>query len=130
MDFSVIKSLNLPIGEYVIYGSWPLDIHGIRPSRDIDILASKNLWIQLCNRYPNDIFENPKKIFIKEMAIEFFVNWVNINTPEEEIINNYELFNWLPFAKLQYVLEWKQNWNREKDKKDVELIMEYLAKNK
>lgn len=93
MDFSIIKTLDLPIGEYVIYGSGPLDIRGIRPSQDIDILVSPKLWTQLCEQYPEKISKNPTKITIEEMSIEFFVNWINIKTPKEEIIKNYELFN-------------------------------------
>jgi hypothetical protein len=42
-----VKSLNLPIGQYVVFGSGPLQIHGIRESNDVDLLVLPGLFEKL-----------------------------------------------------------------------------------
>ena len=42
-----IKSLNLQIGTYVVYGSCPMAIMGLREANDIDLYVSPNIYKQL-----------------------------------------------------------------------------------
>ena len=44
----------------------------------------------------------------------------------DELFNDSELINGHKFVKLKYVIIWKKALGRDKDKRDVELIKDYL----
>jgi hypothetical protein len=48
----VLKKLNLPQNQYVVWGSGPLAIRAIRENKDIDLLVPKQLWNQLAQKLP------------------------------------------------------------------------------
>ena len=50
-ELRVVKMLDLPQNQYLIWGSGPLAIRGIRESWDIDLLVSKRLWSLLAKTY-------------------------------------------------------------------------------
>ena len=45
--FDQVKSLNLPLGKYVVVGGGVLAAHGIRDFKDIDILITEELFDEL-----------------------------------------------------------------------------------
>jgi len=115
-----LKKLNLQKEEYAIFGSGPLAIRGIRESQDIDIIVKPRLWNKLSKKYSK---ENDK--LIKIGSIEIYKNWVPWFKDINKIIEDADTFEGIRFAKLKYVLAWKKAYNREKDKKDIQLIKEY-----
>jgi len=42
--FQRVKDLKLPVGKYVLFGSAPMGIRGLRDCRDIDVLVTEDLW--------------------------------------------------------------------------------------
>jgi hypothetical protein len=44
----------------------------------------------------------------------------------QNIIDKAEIIDGLTFVRLEEVLKWKKMMNREKDKKDIEIIENYL----
>jgi hypothetical protein len=44
---SRVKELNLPLGEYCVFGSGVLEIYGIRKAKDVDLLVTENLYNKL-----------------------------------------------------------------------------------
>ncbi|MBN1779221.1 MAG: hypothetical protein JW816_03315 [Candidatus Buchananbacteria bacterium] len=123
IDFSVIKKLNLPVGTFAIFGSGPMAVRGIRESHDIDLIVRTSVWNDLSARH-EVIGEN--KNLIKIGNIEIWKDRVNLSDKIDEMIDNAEIINDLPFVKLSYLLEWKKFMNRDKDKKDIILIKQYL----
>ena len=120
-----LKDLNIDKKEYVIFGSGPLAIRNLITNSDIDLLVSQNLWNKLSKKHKIEKNANGfEKIEIKH--IEIYKDWTNTNYSEDKIIKDSEIINNLPFAKLKYVIKWKQNRNKEKDKKHLKLIKEYL----
>ncbi|MFH1522197.1 MAG: tRNA pseudouridine(55) synthase TruB [Patescibacteria group bacterium] len=119
-----LKALNLPKGRYALFGSTPLAIRNIRSNHDIDIIVKKDLWPNLIKKYPKRIKKQP--ICIKLDGIEIFKDWLNLSNKVEEMIDNAEIIDGLPFVKLNYLLEWKEYMDREKDKKDIKLVKKYL----
>jgi hypothetical protein len=133
-----VKSLNLPDKQFVVMGGAVLELKGIRKSSDIDIIVTKELFETLKKdsdwEYKSEIgslgnvmvesLENHKGISLYSHIygagdIDFFRN-----DPDkiEEIEGIY-------FVSLSNLLEVKSSsWNREKDKKDVELIRDYLSR--
>jgi len=121
-----LKDLNLPEGKFGIFGSGPLAIRNIREPHDLDIIVRKDLWDVLAEKYPQQIEGQSK--FIKIGNIEIRHNWANLSNKIDEIIDSAEMIENFPFVRLNYVLEWKEYVNREKDKNDIKLIKEYLSK--
>mgnify|MGYP001608235276 CR=1 len=58
--------------------------------------------------------------------IEFWHNWRPWYRDSSRFINNAEIIDGLPFVKLDYVLEWKKKFGREKDLKDIKTIEKFL----
>ena len=48
--FQKVKKLQLPQGEYALFGSAPLGIRGLKECSDIDIIVTQKLWKELKNK--------------------------------------------------------------------------------
>lgn len=123
--FDEVKKLNLLEGKFAIFGSGPLAVREIREARDVDIIAKKDLWEQLAEKYP---VSGEKKNLIKIENIEVWKDWTNLSDKIYEMIDTSDIIDSLPFVKLRYLIEWKKVMNREKDVCDLKLIEEYLTK--
>lgn len=120
-----LKKLNLPLKEYAIFGSGPLDIRKIRESNDLDIVVKKSLWNKLIKKYTS---KTDYLIQIGDIGV--YRTWPPWRENIDELIDDCEIIEGFPFIKLKYVLIWKKHINRDKDKKDVKLIENYLQKRK
>ncbi len=125
---SEIKELNLPLGQYVVFGSGPLVIHGIRETRDIDLLVTKELYSQLKNEVWEEKELDSGGNYLSKDVIEVDDSWSygSYNPAPEEIIAKAEIHHGIPFAPLTEVLKWKEAFGRPKDIQDAELIKEYI----
>ncbi|MBN2585603.1 hypothetical protein JXA59_03070 [Patescibacteria group bacterium] len=134
-----LRQLQLPEGEYVVFGSGPMGIRGIRDCGDLDLLITDWLWDQLVADGHQPIVKNfdmtdadGQSVHVHQEQLQIgnieLGRRFNIERTREEIMNDPDMFEGIPFAKLAYVLEWKRNFNRPKDKADVKLIEEYLSK--
>jgi hypothetical protein len=122
-----LKALNLPAGQYAIFGSGPLAIRNLRDAGDIDIIVTQELWDELAKKYPLHHKETVKGP-VTSMAvgnIEIYKDWLNLTPIVPELIETAETINDLPFVQLKYVIEWKNYMGRDKDKNDLKLIEEY-----
>jgi len=120
-----LVSLKLPLGSYAIFGSGPMAIRDIRESSDVDIIVKWELWDDLLLRYPGSLRSDPVSLDIK--GIEVFKTWLQLTDKVDEMIDRAEFIKDLPFVRLEYVIEWKQSFGREKDITDIKLIEGYLA---
>lgn len=123
-----LKSLQLPPEEYLIISSGPLAIHNIRECNDLDIIVSDELFAKLSEKYPVEVGENVSKIHFGN------IECIHRNTKQDDEYDfdnqraKTEIIDGIPFQDLQSCLYFKEKGEREKDKKDVELIKEYLKK--
>jgi hypothetical protein len=131
--FDKVRKLKLPIGKYVVVGG-VMEAHGIRPARDIDIVVAKDLFDELsknkwseCRVYPK-YYYGIKKILKKEGldVISHYSFEDKYYCPLEELVKNADIINGIPFAPIAELLKWKKTALREKDKKDIILIENYL----
>lgn len=130
---SRVKELNLPLGSYAVFGSGPLEAHGIREAHNIDILVTEELfrtlkkdeatW-KLCSLH--DMHESLKK----GEDVEVYYSWAPDSWDIPAMIKEADMIDGVPFVKLETVMEWKKIRNHPKDARDIALITEYLAKNK
>ena len=120
-----LDHLNFPKDQYLIWGSGPLAIRGLREARDVDLIVTKNLWDDLIKKYTP---EGPKKNNIKIADIEIWNDLLNLTDKIDEIIADSDSIEGFPFMKLSYTVEWKKNRNSKKDLRDIALIKKYFKK--
>ncbi|HPN14726.1 MAG TPA: hypothetical protein PLF71_01225 [bacterium] len=118
-----LRLLNLPDKQYAIFGSGPMAVRGLRQAHDLDLLIKKDLWDELAKIYPLD----EKGVALRAGHIELFSHWEPWFKDTDQLIETAEVIDGLPFVRLEYVLEWKKQMGREKDKQDVVLIEKYLT---
>jgi hypothetical protein len=123
-----LTGLNLPSGQYAIFGSGPLAIRNLRDAGDIDIIVTQELWEKLAKTHPQTVKETIKGpvTSINIGHLEIYRDWLNLTPKIKELIETADIINNLPFVKLEYVIEWKTYMGRDKDKNDLKLIKTHL----
>ena len=117
-----LKKLNLPLGEYAVFGSGVLAIRGLRENRDLDIIVSDKLWNELIRKHSVS----------QRGAIEIG----NIEIWNEKgvkplcditgFIVRADIIGGIPYVCLEDLRDWKIKKGREKDLEDVRLIDDFL----
>ncbi len=124
-----LKELNLPKRHYAIAGSGPMAVRKIRDSNDLDVVVTKETFNDLKERFPNNFVNEPfDRLVIGDIEISHI--WQQGEEKSIKSINKSEIINGVPFVKLNEVLIGKKKGTRDKDKKDVELIENYLRNKK
>ncbi len=124
-----VKALDLPKDSYVVFGSGPLAVAGLRKSQDIDLLVSSDTYAQLA---ASGWIENDKGLAhnpVTNDVFEAFSDWHigSYNPSLEELLETADYIDGIPFVSLLEVRKWKQTAGRPKDLKDVDLINKYLT---
>jgi hypothetical protein len=124
-----VKDLNLPEGSYVVFGSCPLALAGIRESNDIDLLVNSAVSNRLKSAGWKQISKGPKdKPFVKD-DFEAHSNW-NFSSYKPtltKLLKTATIIENIPFASLDEVRKWKESSGRSKDLKDIKLIDKYYS---
>lgn len=99
----LLKSYNLPNGEYAVFGSAPLAITGmIDDVNDFDVIIKPRSWD----------FESYGEYRTED--IEFFDNWQGFDI--NDLIDNHTFeFRGVLFVYPEKVIEYKRKMNRIKD---------------
>ena len=128
-----VKKLNLPDGQYVVFGSGILAAKGIRPARDIDLLVLPELFKQLQKNGWK------RKYFFRRVLTCKLITHANVEafshayhgryrTSVEELIQSAEIINGVPFMNLNELKNFKVALGRPKDLKDAMLINKYIQR--
>jgi hypothetical protein len=118
-----LRELDLPSGQYAIYGSGPMAVRRLRDAHDLDVVVKNKLYKKLRKKYKE---VESGRIKIGDIDI-FSSSNVLINNPDE-VIKRAETFQRFKFIRLDDLVRWKQKLGREIDLKDIKLIREYLDK--
>jgi hypothetical protein len=129
--FDQVKSLNLPLGQYVVVGGGVLAAHGIRDFKDIDILITEELF--------DELKKNGWTVKVTSWGSNNVVNGIVEAGPSISSCKNYEpditkvikeadIINGIPFMDLHELMKFKKALGREKDLVDIALIKNYLKK--
>lgn len=127
-----VKQLNLPIGLYVVFGSGPLMVHGIRDSQDIDLLVTTELYRTLQANPAWEVKKWPdgsEYLANGDYEVDDIWHYNGYRPKTEDIIAKAEFIEGVPFAPLEEVRRWKKAFGRPKDLVDVKLIEEFMARN-
>jgi hypothetical protein len=128
-----VKSLNLPVGQYMLIGGSNLAVRGFRDTRDLDILVTPDLF----NTLMSDGFVldpeyeqkwNRKRLIKDDTEIygDLYLEKQNYFFDVAQIISEADIVEGIPVQSLQNILVCKADSAREKDLRDIELIKEYL----
>ncbi|MFH1712336.1 MAG: hypothetical protein ABH846_03840 [Patescibacteria group bacterium] len=129
--FDIVRKLDLPAGDWVIFGSGPLVAHGIRDhAHDVDILARGTAW-EAAKKLGVAVQATMRDhaVRIHDDTIEIFDGWSPGEWDTDELIDNAVIVDGLPFVQLEQVYKWKKIMGRVKDIKDIKAMDEYFLKN-
>lgn len=115
--FSALRSLQLPIGDYAIFGSGPLIVRGvIDATNDLDIITRGPTWERVQELGELTYFddENPC-VDLFEGRLTFGVTWKYGDFDLDELIDTAELIDGLPFVRMEHVVAYKRAAGRPKD---------------
>ncbi|MGM0482830.1 MAG: hypothetical protein ACQEP6_03150, partial [Patescibacteria group bacterium] len=118
-----LANLELPDTEYVIYGSGPMAIRGIREANDLDVVVTDRLFGELSQRHGND---DPDKLVLEGGDIDIYPTRNSLFDEPEKVIERAETIEGFRFALLEDIISWKEKVGREKDLVDVKTIEKYL----
>ena len=125
-----LDALKLPKNKYVIVGSGPLEVRGIRESQDLDILVNDDLWEKLSNKYETLNKNGNLAIRISDTIEVFgnktFLNQSSENPTVEEQIKNADIIDSHPFQSLEHLKFFKNISRRQKDLDDIILLQDWI----
>jgi hypothetical protein len=126
---SNVKKFHLPIGKYAVVGGGALAARGIRGYNDVDLIVTEDLYEQLKNDGWEEKEKHANYFHLYRDDAEVAKNFIHIDgcpLNPVDVIKNSDIIEDIPFMSLDDLLKLKQALGREKDLKDIELIMKYL----
>ena|SRR3712207_5472985 len=126
--FGKLRALELPAGNYAVFGSGPLAVRGlIEGVRDLDVVARGSAWPKAQVLGPVDVASGGDPVVkLESGAIEIFGDWLGWDV--DAIIDGAEIIDGLPFACLEDVLAFKLHHGRPKELEHARLIAEHLRR--
>lgn len=131
--FKKLEDLNFPKGEYVVVGG-AVTAHGIRESRDLDILVTPKLYQQLQKQgYKPCICQQcieTSRIMLKKDDVDILPNLIlgSYIGDTKQLIADADIIKGFPFIKLAELIKFKRELGRDKDFEDIKLIEAFLNK--
>ncbi len=130
--FDKARALGLPAGEYVIVGSGPLGVRGLRAMSDVDIMVSDRLWQDFAKDHAVIASDVPKILLAED--VECFSSLSFPAQPgwptAEEQLAQAEKIDGLYFQSIDHSLFFKSHSDRAKDINDVALLKDFLFERK
>jgi hypothetical protein len=126
--YQKIKSLKLPEGKYVVVAGSALEGYGIRKSKDIDVTVTKEVYESLKHKGWGEVVKpSGLKVLIKDNCeIGTNCNYGNYQVSTQKLIKTATIISGVPLANLNEIIKFKLEINRNKDRKDIKLIEQYL----
>ena len=117
----LLKEAAFDAGEYWVMSGAAMVLYGIRDvTRDIDLGCTSKLADELeGGGYPSEVLSDGSRRIVFSEEIELFENWI-----EDQAV----LLEGIPAVSLKGLIRMKEKLGREKDRNDILLIKEHLAK--
>lgn len=110
--FAEVKRLNLPLGQYVVFGGGPLMAHGIRDTSDVDLFVTPSLYRVLkADGWKETELKGPHGgLYLVNGIYEADDTWHyhDYDPAPEAIIEAADVIEGVPFPPLVDVLKWKR----------------------
>lgn len=123
-----VQSLHFPENSYIVFGSGPLAVVGLREAQDIDFLVSEELFSQLKNTGWEELDKGGIDRPLVYDCFEAHDNWnfSSYSPTLEKLLSSAFVIEGIPFASLEEVRAWKLASGRLKDTADITLIDQFL----
>ncbi len=131
--FTIIALLDLPEGEWVVFGGACLTAHGIRTTSDLELFVTHVLYKKLRNDGWQEKVANSTgaayitKPYLNIPVLAFMtcgsIQW---RPAVKSYLRNPEVLDGWPFMPLSEMYKWKEATARPKDIADLQLINDYL----
>jgi hypothetical protein len=121
-----LTTLALDSGDFVIFGSAPLLVHGFRATLgDLDIVARGTAWEQArrFGKPAKGTVTGGEAAHFPEERITVFRNWISPAWDIDNLIERAEIIGGLRFATLADVVAYKLMLRRPKDIADIQRIV-------
>lgn len=123
--FEALRALDLPAGDYAVFGSGPLLVRGIiDAANDVDVVSRGAAWDRASAL--GEIITLPQHgvavASFLDGAITIGTKWAYGDIDVDELIDTAEIIDGLPFARLEYVVEYKRAAGRPKDLEHLRLL--------
>jgi len=120
-----LKELNIEKDDFVIYGSAPMVLRGLKEkNHDLDILVKDNLWNKLKLMYPNNVNGD----YIDIDCLSFTHTDKDFLGDMDTALKNSDIIDGFHVLTLYQTKIWKEKVGTEKHLKDAKVIEEYLDK--
>ena len=120
-----LKELNIPKEDFVIYGSAPMVLRGLKEkNNDLDVLVRSSLWEQLSVKYPNNINGD----YIDINGVSFTRTSKNFLGDIDEAIEKSDVIDGYNILSILETKRWKEKVGGERHLSDAKIIDEYLTK--
>lgn len=125
-----VKALGLPQDSYIVFGSCPLAIAGIREAKDIDLFVSSDVLMMLKRAGWQEMLKARNDIPLVHDVFEAHDNWdfSPYNPTLEHLLSSATVVEGIPFASLEEVRKWKAASGRPNDPVDIKLIDKHLER--
>lgn len=126
--FDRLRRLDLPVGDYAVFGSGPLIVRGIIPaSNDLDVVCRGSAWEQVQESGPLVYLpeHDVEVVTIDDGTLTFGTRWAIGDVDVDLLIDTAEIIDGLPFARLEHVEAYKRIAARPKDLEHLALLASY-----
>lgn len=126
-----LVALNLDPDQFVIFGSSPLLVHGLRATvHDLDVVARGEVmaWVRQTGTPDVGTYSGDPVWHLCRGRLQFSAGWITSLWSPDDLIDSAEIIGGLRFARLRDVLQYKMELRRPKDLVDIARIQAYLRK--
>ncbi|MBT8479217.1 MAG: hypothetical protein KJO06_09875 [Gemmatimonadetes bacterium] len=122
--FEFVRGLELPGGDYAVFGSGPLIVRGIvEATNDLDIICRGEAWERVREVGEISSFDDGNEcVNLLDGRITFGVTWKYGAFDLDELIDTAEIIQDLPFVRLEHVVAYKEAADRPKDRKHLAVL--------
>ena len=116
--FDQLRQLELPTGDYAVFGSAPLAIRGIIPKcNDLDILCRGAIWETVCQAGTTEFLPEYDVTIASfyDGKVTFGTTWGIGKFDIDELIDTAEIIDSLPFVQVEHVISYKTIRSSAKD---------------
>ena len=124
--FALLRSLELPAGDYAVFGSGPMIVRGmVEATNDLDIITRGAAWERVQEIGTLVAFDdNNPYVDMFDGRITFGITWKYGEFDLDELIDTAEIIDGLPFVLMEHVITYKQAAGRPKDLEHLERLAE------
>jgi len=124
--FALLRSLELPAGDYAVFGSGPMIVRGmVEATNDLDIITRGAAWERVQEIGTLGAFDdNNPYVDMFDGRITFGITWKYGEFDLDELIDTAEIIDGLPFVLMEHVITYKQAAGRPKDLEHLERLAE------